>query len=205
MGKAPVEAWLLAAYAVVWGLLAIDPRDRVVWLFENLLVFLGIPVLLLTWPSFRFSLASYACAFAFLVLHAVGAHYGYASVPLPWHEWGFGRNHTDRVVHFAFGLLAVVPAEEILRRLGRIRPGWSEALAVLLTFALAALFEIVEWAAVLVGGDAVGPRGEGYLGTQGDGFDAVKDMALGLAGAALAMAAVTARRAWTALRRLEEL
>lgn len=205
MGKAPVEAWLLAAYAAVWGLLAIDPRDRVVWFFENILVFLGLPLLLLTWPRFRFSPASYACAFAFLVLHAVGAHYGYANVPLAWHEWGFGRNHSDRVVHFAFGLLAVVPVEEILRRLGRVGPGWSESLAVLCTFALAAAFEVIEWGAVLVGGDAVGPHDSGYLGTQGDEFDAVKDMALGFAGAALGMAAVTGRRGWLTLRRLEEL
>ena len=205
MRKAPLEAWLLAAYAAAWLLLAIDPVDRLVWFFENLLVFLGIPILVLTWSTFRFSSPSYLCAFVFLMVHAVAAHYGYANVPVPWEDWGFARNHTDRVVHLAFGLLAAYPVEELLRRLARVGPGWREGLAVVTTFALAAAFEVVEWAAVLVGGDAVGPRGGGYLGTQGDEFDAVKDMALGLAGAAATMAAVAARRAWGFLRQLEKL
>jgi putative membrane protein len=126
--------------------------------------------------------------FVFLMLHAVGAHYGYTLVPIPWHEWGFARNNTDRVMHFTFGLLAVLPVEELLRRLARVRDGWRGALAVTCTFALAAGFEIIEWFAVLVGGDAVGPTEGGYLGTQGDEFDAVKDMALGLVGAATTMA-----------------
>lgn len=200
VARVRTEVWLLAAYVVVWVALAIDPKDRVIWFFENLLVFLGIPLLLLTAGRFRFSTPSYACAFAFLLLHAVGAHYGYTQVPLPWEDWGFGRNHSDRVVHFAFGLLAAVPVEELLRRLGRIGPVWGEGLAVASTFALAAGFEIVEWAAVLVGGDAVGARSGGYLGTQGDEFDAVKDMALGLAGAMVSMAALLAVRGWTSRR-----
>lgn len=204
MGKAR-EIWLLVAYVVLWGLLAIGPRDRLVWFFENLLVFLGVPILLLTWPAFRFSMLSYACMFLFLVLHAIGAHYGYTQVPIPWEGAGFARNHSDRIAHFAFGLLAAVPVEEILRRLGRIGPAWSEALAVASTFALAAAFEVVEWAAVLAGGDALGPRSGGYLGTQGDEFDAVKDMALGLAGAVISMAALMASRGWTFWRRTAEL
>ncbi len=70
---------------------------------------------------------------------------------------------------------------------------WLALLAVSSTFALAAMFEIVEWAAVVVGGTAIGPREGGYLGTQGDEFEAVKDMALGLAGAACSIAALAIR------------
>lgn len=194
MAKARPEAWLLAGYLAVWAALAVAPQDRLIWFYENLLVFLGVPLLVVTWRHFRFSTASYACAAAFLTLHAVGAHFGYTQVPVPWQDWGFARNHSDRVVHFAFGLLLVLPVEEVLRRLGRVRPGWSQALAVLVTFALAAGFEIVEWAAVLVGGDSVGTTAGGYLGTQGDEFDAVKDQGLGLAGAAVTMAVASLRR-----------
>lgn len=54
-------------------------------------------------------------------------------------------------------------------------------------------------------GRAVGPRTSGYLGTQGDEFDAVKDIALGLAGAVVSMAALMAFRGWEFLRRTARL
>ncbi len=189
-----IETWLFGAYLGWWAAWSIAPHDRMVWVFENLLVVAGLPVVVLTRKRFRFSSLSYALMFVFLCLHAIGAHYGYSSVPLPWREWGFSRNHTDRVVHFLFGAFVALPLQELLVRLGRVRAGWSEGLAVALAFALAALFEVIEWLAVLVGGDLAGPPSTGYLGTQGDGFDAVKDMALGLAGAAVTMAVASVWR-----------
>lgn len=199
-GRLP--AILLGAYLAWWAALAIAPADRLIWFFENLLVFVGLPLVVLTSRRFRFGNASYAAMFAFLCIHAVGAHYGYANVPLPWREWGFARNHSDRVVHFAFGLLAVLPFDELLGRLGRVRGGWREALALACTFAVAAAFELVEWGAVTVGGDATGPNDGGYLGWQGDEFDAVKDMAMALLGAALTAAALVAARLGQARIRL---
>ena len=58
--------------------------------------------------------SAFACLTAFLLLHILGARYIYSYVP--YDDWalaifgadltstfGFGRNHYDRVVHFAFG------------------------------------------------------------------------------------------------------
>jgi putative membrane protein len=182
-----VPRGLLVAYLVIWAALAWSPEDRVLWAVENLLILIGLPVVVLTGRWFRFSDRSYVAMFLFLVLHAVGAHYGYTQVPLDWEDWGFGRNHSDRVAHFCFGLLAVFPVEELLRRLAGLKRPWLGPLTVTATFALAAFFEVIEWLAIVVGGEAIGPREGGYLGTQGDQFDAVKDMALGLAGAIVTM------------------
>jgi putative membrane protein len=56
------------------------------------------------------------------------------------------------------------------------------------------LYEIIEWwAAELVGGDL----GVAYLGTQGDEWDAQKDMGLGFLGAAIGVAALLRRPAST--------
>ncbi|WP_029922800.1 DUF2238 domain-containing protein, partial [Nevskia soli] len=50
--------------------------------------------------------------------------------------------------------------------------------------AISALYELLEWAAVLVFG---GFLGQAYLGTQGDIWDAQKDMALVLLGTLIAL------------------
>jgi putative membrane protein len=184
---------LLGVYLVWWTVLAIEPVDRLIWVFENLLVVAGLPVVVFTYRRFTFSGPSYVAMFAFLMVHALGAHYGYTKVPIPWEEWGFARNHSDRVVHFLFGSLAAVPVRELLRRLAGIQGRWLDGLTVACVFALAAGFEVVEWLAVVVGGELAGPQEGGYLGTQGDAFDAVKDMALGLAGATTSVVAMAVR------------
>jgi putative membrane protein len=66
------------------------------------------------------------------------------------------------------------------------------------TLSTSALYELMEWgAAATVGSDL----GAAYLGTQGDIWDAQKDMALAAAGAVIAMA-VTALVNWRARRDL---
>jgi putative membrane protein len=57
---------------------------------------------------------------------------------------------------------------------------------ITITLAFSAVYEMIEWAAAeMVGGDL----GTAYLGTQGDVWDAQKDMALAGFGSILAMAA----------------
>ncbi len=189
-GPVPFEGWLLGAYLAWWTAWSVAPRDRFIWFAENLLVFLVVPLLILTRGWLRFSRAGYACIAAFLFLHAVGAHYGYTQVPLDWGAWGFARNHSDRVSHFAFGLLAVVPLREVLSRKAGMTGAWLQVLSVAVVLALGAAFEILEWLAVVVGHNAVEIT-EGYLGTQGDPFDAIKDMAFALLGASLTVTGTT--------------
>lgn len=186
--------FLLAAYAVVWIVTAIDPVYPADWLLENLLVAVFVPVLLLTYRRFPLSDVSYAAIALFLMLHAVGAHYTYAEVPLGERarEWfGFDRNHFDRLVHFSFGLLMAYPIREVFLRLVRAKGFWAFYFPLDVTLAFSALFEIIEMVIALI----VSPEaGDAYLGTQGDPFDGIKDMALAFLGAAVCMAAVAIGR-----------
>jgi putative membrane protein len=179
--------WTLGIlYTIWWALLAIDPHDRSDWLLENLLVFLGVGVLLSTYKVFPLSLVSYTCIFVFLLFHTLGSHYTYAKVP--YDEWfpifEGGRNHYDRLVHFLYGLLLAYPIREMFLRIGNVRGFWGYFLPLDLTMSTSMLYELIEWgAAELVGGDL----GAAYLGTQGDIWDAHKDMALASLGALIAM------------------
>jgi len=179
---------LLVCYLGLWIALAINPVNRGAWLLENLLVFATFLLLGFTHGHFRFSAFSYTLLFLFLVLHAFGAHYTYAKVPVGF--WladvlHLRRNHFDRLIHFAFGLLIVYPLHELLVRLSGAKARWVAALALAVIFALSSFFEIVEAViAQLVHPD----HGSAYLGTQGDIWDAQKDMVAALLGALVATA-----------------
>ncbi len=134
----------------------------------------------------------------FLCAHEIGAHYTYAMVP--YDEalrsltgqsldalLGFRRNHYDRLVHFLFGLLLLPLAVELFEAKAPPRGAWRWLMPVLFIEALSAVFELIEWlAASLFGGEL----GQAYLGTQGDVWDAQRDMALALLGAAVAQVAL---------------
>jgi putative membrane protein len=179
--------WTLGLiYLAWWILMAIRPLDFMDWFMENVLVVLGLALLLFTARSFPLSRISYTCIFIFMVLHALGAHYTYAKVP--YQEWfpalAGGRNHFDRLVHFSYGLLLAYPIREMFLRIGNVRGFWGYFLPLDLTMSTSMLYELIEWAAAeTVGGDL----GAAYLGTQGDIWDAHKDMALASLGALIAM------------------
>jgi putative membrane protein len=165
----------LAALAVWWALLAITPRHRDTWFHENLLVFAGVPFAAHVHLRLRFDRLALTLITLFLALHLVGAHYSYTEVPLPFR----GRNHYDRVVHFSYGLLLAYPMRELFR--------WApcpRVLTLLLVMASSMAYELVEWGFTMV---AAPQQGMSFLGTQGDEWDAQKDMALATAGAVLAL------------------
>jgi putative membrane protein len=188
---------LLAFLTVWWIALAIAPVDRHAWLLENALLMLAVVVLVATYRRFPLSRISYTLIFLFLSLHTLGAHYTYADVP--YDRWwaslsgitfnelvGWERNNFDRVVHFSYGLLLAYPIRELFLRIAGVRGFWGYFLPLDLTMSTSALFELIEWlAAELFGGDL----GVAYLGTQGDVWDAHKDMALASVGALVAMSA----------------
>jgi putative membrane protein len=185
---------LLGAFALVFVALGIAPKYRQDWLLENVLVFAAVPALVLAWRNLRFSHAAYACLFAFFVLHEVGAHYTYSAVPydawslsLTGHSLdaalGFERNHYDRLVHFLYGVLLMPATVELFRAKAPPRGVWAVLMPVFFIMSHSVVYEMVEWlAAEAFGGDL----GQAYLGTQGDVWDAQKDMVLATAGALLA-------------------
>ena len=81
---------------------------------------------------------------------------------------------------------------EVFLRVADVRGFWGYFLPLDLTMSSSMLYELIEWgAAALFGGDL----GQAYLGTQGDEWDAHKDMALASLGALLAMV-ITALINW---------
>ena len=185
---------IAGCYAALWIALAIRPVDRGDWFLENLLVFVTVGLLTLTFRRFRFSNFSYALLAVFLALHALGAHYTYAQVPAGF--WvrdllHLERNHFDRVIHFGFGLLLLHPVREFLMRHVGARPSWVPWLALASVIGISSFFEILE--AIIA--QVVHPDlGAAYLGTQGDIWDAQKDMTAAVFGAIIATALTTGRR-----------
>ena len=183
-----------AASVLLWTALAIAPVDRSDWLLENVLLAAGVVVLVATRRVLPLSDTSYILLSAFLCLHAIGAHYTYSLVPYDaaFRALGAGsvdelfgatRNHYDRVVHLAYGLLLVLPFREMLMLHAGVRGFWSYFLPVDLALSTSALYELIEWGAAIVYG---GDLGAAFLGTQGDEWDAHKDMALAALGAVIA-------------------
>lgn len=186
---------LAGLLVLLWVPLAFSPYDRHDWLLENVLLVLGIAFLAATWRAFPLSRISYLLIFVFLCLHTVGAHYTYAEVPYDqWWEHltgrsfnslvGWERNNFDRVVHFCYGLLLAYPIREMFLRIGNMRGFWGYFLPLDLTMSSSMIYELIEWAAAEVFG---GDLGQAYLGTQGDVWDAHKDMALASLGALICM------------------
>lgn len=173
----PLQAVVLV-YALVWSWSVVDPVYRGSWILENLMTAVTVTVLVATYRRFPFSDLSYLMILVFLLLHAAGGHYTYAGVPLG--RWlgtllGDQRNQYDRLVHFSFGLLWLYPMRELcLRRLG-LRPRHATLAAATLVLACSAVWEMIEWLAVCF---ADPTAAQAFLATQGDIWDAQKDMAL---------------------------
>lgn len=186
---------LAAIYAVIWAMLAIAPYDRHDWALENVLVLLAVVLLAASYRRLVLSRISYSLIFLFLCLHAVGAHYTYAMVPYDagfealtgrsFNElMGWERNHFDRLVHFSYGLLLAYPVREMFLRVADMRGFWGYFFPLDVTMSTSMIYELVEWGAALQFG---GDLGMAFLGTQGDPWDAHKDMALASLGALIAM------------------
>jgi len=187
---------LLAVYVAAWTALAVNPRYREDWALENVLVVLAVLLLPALWRRLPLSWLACIGLFVFGLLHAVGAHYTYAEVPYDAFFrqhlgfsvdalFGFTRNTYDRLVHFSYGLLLAPTCVQLLERAAAPRGAWRYVLPVSFIMSHALLFELFEWAAASVFG---GDLGQAYLGTQGDEWDAQKDMLLATLGAALSVA-----------------
>ncbi len=181
-------------------MLAISPVSRSTWLLENTLSVAAVVALALSFRRFRFSRVSYAVIFLFLSFHVLGAHYTYSLVPYdaacqrwfgfsPDAALGFDRNMYDRLVHLLYGLLLAYPIREIFLRIVDVRGFWGYFLPLDLTMSTSMIYELIEWGAAMAFGSELG---QAYLGTQGDVWDAHKDMALASLGALCAMAVTLA-------------
>ncbi len=190
---------LLATALILACLRPPYPEEMYLQHSPTVALLIALPLLSRRWPL---SHAAFGCLVAFMLLHTLGARYNYSNVPYDrwaatWlgHDltsaFGWSRNHYDRLVHFAFGLLWARPVGEIsVRHLGiPRRVAWLSAVAFLLAFS--ALYELFEWGLTIV----LSPQDAGeYNGQQGDLWDAQKDMALALVGALIGVVAPGRRR-----------
>jgi putative membrane protein len=194
---------LAAIFGVWWMVLAIQPLERNPWLLENALAVAAIAFLAVFHRRLLFSRLSYTLIFVFMCLHQIGAHYTYSKVPYDvWFQHltgrtlnslvGWDRNNFDRIVHFSYGLLLAYPVREVFLRVVNVRGFWGYFLPLDLTMSTSMIFELAEWGVAAVFG---GELGQAYLGTQGDEWDAHKDMALASLGAVIAMS-ITAAVNW---------
>lgn len=176
---------LAIVFTVFFLVLAIDPTSRTVWLAEVIPVVLVFAGLVLGYRHFRFSNTAYVLMAFWLFWHTIGGHYTFAKVPFDWFNGMIGseRNHFDRIGHFSVGFYAFATAEWMLRR-GHCKYVAANAFGLLLVMGIAAGYEIIEWwYAVAEGGDA----GIEFLGSQGDIWDAQKDMLADTLGALFAL------------------
>lgn len=181
------KLFLALSFLVVWVWAAIDPLFPHDWLLENYAVFVVVPVTIIAGRALKLSNLSYSLITIFMMLHVIGSHYTYAEVPFGFtlQDWlGASRNMYDRLVHFSFGFILGFPLREMFMKAAQTKGFWSYFFPVELAFATSAIYEIIEWL-VAVKVDAA--AGLAFLGSQGDIWDAQKDMLLAGLGAMLAM------------------
>ena len=195
-----VPAILLAGYVAlfVWG--AIGPYDRATWWAENVpIVGVVATLVVLYLRGVRLSPLAYVLMAVLPYWHTVGGHYTFERVPFGWFNraFGFERNMYDRVGHFSVGFYAFGILEYLLDRRKMSRP--LACLFALFTIAFVAMsYELIEWGYAAYGGNA--QAGANFLGSQGDVWDAQKDMLMDTLGAVTAVLLYLAvrRRARTA-------
>ena len=167
---------ILAVYAVLFLACAISPYDRLVWVAEIApMILIVLAVAIVSKYYYRFSNTSYILMAFLVYLHTIGSHYTFERVPfgLITELFGFSRNHFDRMAHFTVGFYAYPVIELTLEK--RLINGKKTAIAfgIFAIMTVAAAYEILEWIfAVMAEPDA----GTAVLGSQGDIWDAQKDM-----------------------------
>lgn len=178
--------WFLCAASVVSLIDPIYPEQQ--WL-QHAGTPVVVPLLFLAARRCYLSNFAFVCLTSFLLLHVIGARYMYSEVPggesLKWFALGSnneGRNHFDRLVHLAFGILVMPALVEALRR--RLSLGWARFAAVLIILAISSVYEIFEWLLTMMAAPHDALR---YNGQQGDVWDMQKDMALAWVGALVAL------------------
>lgn len=175
----------LSIFLAIWAWTAFDTPDINNWFLENTLTFIFGLILISTYKKYRLSDLSYTFIFVYLLLHIYGAKYTYAENPFGY--WlqevlHTSRNHYDRIVHFSFGFMLAYPMRDLFLNIFKFPAKYSWILPAEITLSFSGMYELIEWAVA----DVFFPQqGIAYLGTQGDMWDAQKDMGLAFSGSIL--------------------
>lgn len=178
---------LSISFLALWFYMYFNCINTTDWFIENILVFIFAIYAIFSYRRFVFSDASYFFFFLFLLVHIFGAMYAYTQNPVGEYfqnKYSLWRNPYDRVVHFSFGFLLAYPLHDFLLNKLNVKGRWQYLLPIEITLSLASIFELIEW---LVAEVTTKETGETYVATQGDVWDAHKDIALAVVGAAITM------------------
>jgi len=178
--------WYILFFLAIWINSLVGTTDIKNWLIENTLTVIALFFLILTYKKYRFSDFGYLLICIFLCLHVYGSKYTYAENLFGYWLQDFfhsSRNHYDRLVHFSFGFLLYYPLQECFAKWLKYPKRIALFLPVLAVIATSGIYEIIEW---LVADIFFIEQGISYLGTQGDVWDAQKDMSMSFLGVVIA-------------------
>ena len=175
---------LLGILVVLTIISRVNAYDIQVWWTEFLSMAVLVALLIGTYKKFRFSNTAYFIMFLWCVLQIIGAQYTFERVPFDFvtNLFGFERNHYDRLAHFMVGCGAIAICELVYRKKWVSGKGMAAFFGVIFIMALANFWELVEWIYAEIDG---GSAGLAFLGSQGDIWDAQKDMLMDTLGAIL--------------------
>jgi putative membrane protein len=167
---------LFVLYLIVFSICAINPYVRDVWFAENAAVWVVIiPLVILYVKGVRFSNMAYIFMSIFIIMHTIGGHFTFERVPFDWFNnfFGFERNMYDRVAHYAVGFYALPMYEYLVTRKLVAKKIIAGLFALFTIVTVAAFYELFEWGYAVMSDPAAGIA---VLGSQGDIWDAQKDM-----------------------------
>lgn len=176
---------------VVWINTLLGTTDLNNWLLENTLTCLSLIFLVTSFRKYQFSDTTYLFVCIYLCMHVYGSKYTYAENPLGYYLQDLlntSRNQYDRIVHFSFGFLLAYPIRELFIQWLKYPKSAAWITPIEITLSIGGIYELIEWAVADI---FFTEQGTAYLGTQGDVWDAQKDIFYAFTGAIIASTVIT--------------
>ena len=184
--------WLfIIVFVIVWVNTYLGTTDLSNWLLENTLTVLSLIFLISTFKKYQFSDLTYLFICIYLCMHVYGSKYTYAENPLGFYIQDIlhtSRNQYDRIVHFSFGFLLAYPIRELFIQWLKYPKSAAWITPIEITLSIGGIYELIEWAVADI---FFTEQGAAYLGTQGDVWDAQKDIFYAFTGAILASSLIS--------------
>jgi putative membrane protein len=174
--------FLFLGYVVLFLLAGVKPYDRATWWAENIPIVILVASLATAYArGLRLSNLAWILMAVLPYWHTIGGHYTFERVPFDWFNnlFGFKRNMFDRIGHFSVGFYAFAIVEYLESKNRMSRP-LACAFAIFTIAFVAMSYELIEWGYAATAG---GESGANFLGSQGDIWDAQKDMLMDTLGA----------------------